>query len=317
MSNSISELVQNYFDELESALKLSSTQTRDLVDEIRSNAIDKIADLCRAGVAEADAVSQTLDDLGSPSRLAESIRHESPPFHSPLATTLRGVGAVAAVGIALYCGLAFRASFYGPSWTFYIGLVGVFLPLVLLLWPKVVWRVNWLFNFIPVAVVFAAIMLAASLGTKHSENLITQPALASNTAADLSTTTTWLQLSILLCLATLTGYLLLMVQQVHQRKIICGLTLVAVAIIETPFLIEEYMVRNLANQVSVFQKRNGTLPTPQEFSRLPPPSLLSLNSVDYRPSTSTSAFTISMDRQLFPSHRIIYSGPVGDIVVTD
>lgn len=317
MSNSISELVQNYFDELESALKLSSTQTRDLVDEIRSNAIDKIADLCRAGVAEAEAVSQTLDDLGSPSQLAESIRHESPPFHSPLATTLRGVGAVAAVGIALYCGLAFRASFYGPSWTFYLGLVGVFLPLVLLLWPKVIWRVNWLFSFIPVAVVFAAIMLAASLGTNYSENLTTQPALASNKTTDLSTTNTWIQLSILLCLAMLTGYLLLMVQQVHQRKIICGLTLVAVAIIETPFLIEECMVRNLANQVSAFQKRNGTLPTPQEFSRLPPPSLLSLNSVDYRPSTSTSAFTLSMDRQLFPSHRIIYSGPVGDIVVTD
>ena len=50
MSNSVSELVQNYFDELESALKLSSTQRRDMVDEIRSNAIDKIADLCRAGV---------------------------------------------------------------------------------------------------------------------------------------------------------------------------------------------------------------------------------------------------------------------------
>jgi hypothetical protein len=311
MTNLISEQLQNYFDELETALKIAAPQKRDILDEIRNNTMERIAALCRSGTAEPQAVEQALEELGPPRELAISILKETPPFNSPVIIWTRYAVFAALLLFAIFSGFAFRASFFGPSIIFYATLVGVFLPPLLLCWPTIVWRVNWLFSFLPMVAVLAIIVFAASLGAQHSEDIhLSHP--PGEVAVEESSGLLPMFATVLFTLLAL--YILSLVQQRRQLRTVISLTCLTLLIIEIPFYWEEQQIRNFASSVLYHQAENGRLPTEDEFIQK---NDATKSSVKYGAATESHTFTIAKDRTLFPGHRIIYSGPEGNVFVTD
>jgi hypothetical protein len=311
MTNLISEQLQNYFDELEKALKIAAPQKRDILDEIRNNTIERIAAICRSGIAEPQAVEQALEELGTPRELASSILQETPPFNAPVIVWTRYAVFASLLVFALFSGFAFRASFFGPSIIFYATWVGVFLPPLLLCWPTIVWRVNWLFSFLPVVATLMIVVVAASLGAQHSE-AIQLPHPPGEVAVEEVNHLLPMIATVLFTLLAL--YILSLVQQRQQLRTIISLTCLTLLIIEIPFFWEEQQIRNYASSVLSYQAENGRLPTQDEFIEK---NDAAKASVKYGATTESHRFTIAKDRTLFPGHRIIYSGPEGNVFVTD
>lgn len=311
MTNQISEQIQNYFDELEKALKIAAPKKRDILDEIRNNTMERIAAICRSGTAEPQAVEQALEELGPPHELASSILKETPPFNAPVVIWTRYAVFASLFLFTMFSGFAFRASFFGPSIIFYATLVGVFLPPLLLCWPTIVWRVNWLFSFLPMLAVLAIVVVAASLGAQYSEN-IQLPHPPGGVAVEESSRLLPIFTTVLFTLLAL--YILSLVQQRRQLRTIISLTGVTILMIEIPFFWEEQQIRNYASSVLSYQFENGRLPTQDEFIQK---NDAAKSSVKYGAATESHSFTIAKDRTLFPSHRIIYSGPEGTVFVTD
>lgn len=317
MTNSISEQLQNYFDELETALKLSVSQKHDIVAEIRSNAVEKINTLCQSGIAESEAVSQTLAELGSPSTLAQSISHIAPPFGSQILTYTRILLFWLLFAAAIYIGLGFRASFFGSSLTYYIGIEALFFPILLLTWPKIIWRANWLFSFIPAMIIYAICLLAISTGVSSTAEYTLPQNAQKIQDVPQPELNAWLPLLLISCLSLLSIYFLTMMQQMQQRKRAMLFAVVTALVIETPYFFEEQQIRQLAKKIRGYETQNGGLPSNQEFATLMSSSLSTLNSVSYDHTNQTRSFTISLERQFFPGHRIIYSGFTDEVVVTD
>lgn len=314
MTNLVSEQLQSYFEALEKSLKLETSQKQDIIDEIRGNTVERISSLCREGIPEPQATAQALSELGSPSDLARNILQESPPFNASLLVWTRYLLFAPLFLFAIFAGLAFRASFFGPSLIFYAVWVGIFLPALVLCWPTIVWRFNWLFSFLPTLAIFGIIIFTSTFAMQHSEQVQRMPS-PNNASVDVPNSS--FPLIAALLFGSLAIFVLNMIQQRQQQRLVIGLTCVAMLLVELPYFWEEQQIRGYANVVVAHQKQNGKLPTLDEFARTSFSNRTESPNISYQLDPQTTQFKISKDRVLFPGHRIIYSGPSGEVVVTD
>jgi len=275
MNDNKHEQVNDFLGKLGEALKDSASQRAEILDEVRTDLDEHIMRFQEEGCSEDEAVTAALAEMGNPYELAHDIRREIPPFGGPAVTTIRYI---AASGIMLWLALlawGIRAWTNGAEGTGALLAVILFhLPIILFLWPRIVWRRNWLFGLIPAGLAFLVVVLL-SVAARQTELQYTFPETEQEVAAlqlvNQETAEQFATYGILLLvtLAVITVILLLAMQQRSQRRRAVLALVVALAVVEVPYQVEELVFRQDRDQVRAYleatRKETGSWPTDDEI----------------------------------------------------
>lgn len=321
------EKVEGFLQDLEQALGRSAGQARRVVDEVRADLEAHVERLRHDGVEEDEAVRRALDDLGNPYELAHRMRREIPPFGGPVLTTLR---TLAAAGVVLWMLLllwTFRAWEYGfrPSAT---GLVvGFHLPVALLLWPRIVWRRNWMFAS-GIAALAAVVAIGLALGGVRSTS-VNETLLVMNEGGGLAAPSPvevavaeeepsrWPWYLVGAGLSGLTLLLLASMQRRVQQRIAILALVASVAAVEVPFQVEELIFRGEVERFRSYLEtaaaRTGSLPTSEQIAEEGPRS----SSPHAWVRGTVEDWSLFWARPLSPGASLIYSSADGAVVAQD
>lgn len=223
--NNILKRSDDFLCEFRKALKLPSPQADKIVDEVSADLLDHVRDHTAKGMSEAKALDVALEDLGDPVALARTISETAKPEVAPWLTPLRYL-AVGVLGLwAIYFLWNIRAWNYGFSpLTTVVGLA-FHLSILLLIWPKCVWRKNWLFGLIPAGISLLILIILCVMGT--------------SSAGDRSS---FLIGTVPLCVLI---FLILNLQRRRQRIVVIAVAVLVVSLVEIPFLVEESNFRKI------------------------------------------------------------------------
>ena len=170
MTDANHERVNDFLRSLEKALGGPGRRSEGILGEVRADLEAHVKRYQAEGQSEDEAVEHALDEMGNPYELAHHVRQEIPPFEGEVLTTIRYV---AACGVNLWTLLMlwhFRAGSYGHSGPLVSGAVMLLhLPVILLIWPRIVWRKNWLFGLIPAGLALLLFIFMNSAGVKNEE----------------------------------------------------------------------------------------------------------------------------------------------------
>ncbi len=233
------------------------------------------------GHSEDDAVEHALGEMGNAYELANLVRREIPPFGGRILTSIRYL---AASGVLLWMLLMlwyFRAGTYGASGLTATGIILlIHLPIILLLWPRIVWRMNWLFGLIPAGLAFGIAIFLASGGTTHTETIyipqteeevaaMNQQLEAQEPALSDSAFPSFSAILIIITGGFVVVILLIAMQQRSQRRMILLCSLIAVVLVEVPYQIEEAIFRQdrkrAVDYLDAAFKKSGTYPSTEVF----------------------------------------------------
>ncbi len=281
MNESNHERINDYLRTLEKALGGPREQSREIVGEVRADLNAHIESHLGDGHSDDEAVEHALEEMGNAYELANLVRREIPPFGGRLLTLIRYV---AASGVMLWMLLMLwylRAGTYGASGLTATGLVLLLhLPIILLLWPRIVWRMNWLFGLIPAGLGLGfAIFLAFGSTTSTQTIYIPQtdeevaamnqqieaqaPALSDSELPSFSA------VLVLIAEGFVVLILLIAMQQRSQRRMIILCSLIAVVLVEVPYQIEEAIFRQdrkrAVDYLDAAFKKSGTYPSAEVF----------------------------------------------------
>lgn len=263
MAKLSAEQVQDYLDRFRSSLRLSSDQSQAIVDEVRDDLLAHVRRLVEKGTDESAAVALAIEELGPPEELARQIKMEVPPLNSPAVRAIRMLGTVALAALFAYVCWDFRANVYGFSWVRPLAMVSLFLSLVLITWPGIMWRKNWMFTAIPAGCVLLLTLFMMTLGASQTvSGLAPAPRLSY-----------LIGYAILGLMTALTIYLLAMMQRRRQQIAALGLALLLVALIELPYAWEESRFASQLQQMQAYLERvhqqNGAYPEKNQLDGQP------------------------------------------------
>ena len=265
--------IEEYLAALESALGRPHAQCRDIVEEVRADLTVRVEQLQTDGLPHPDAVQRALGDLGNPYELAHQMKQELPPFGG---TAVSAIRYVAAGGLALWLGVLLwllRGWSYGLSGiAVTLTIMFLHLPVILLLWPRIVWRRNWLFGLIPAGAALLVVLALNFTGTESTQVIMEldkqgNPAIEVPVAnpADEEAPRVWL----LLALVGFAVILLLSMQQRHQRRIALAAIVLPIAVVEIAFQLDELQFRNGRDRVRDYAdtvlRVRGVYPTAEDF----------------------------------------------------
>lgn len=326
MAELISQKLHDYFDELEAALALNADQSRGIVDEVRADLMARVAERTSQGETEQQAVSHTLEELGRPRELAQSIRSEVPPLSAPAIRYARYALSGLLVSLFLWLMWSFRSLEWGFSGLRVLSFIAFFLPVFLLAWPAVVWRKDWLFSFIPTIAAFAVVMLAMTVGTETTTQTIplnpdqiahvqaVHPGDPSHSAVR---PMAYVALAVFV---VLTVYLLAMIQRRRQLILALTLPLLAVLAIELPFYVEESGFREdvltLGANMDAYQTEHVFLPTQAQYAELAAEWGID-ERIAYRPSEDAQTYSLFLGRPLQTNASMCYDSEHGWYWVND
>lgn len=264
MNESNLQRIDEFLGKFEMALGRSSRQSKEILAEVCADLHAHVKRHRADGCTEDEAVGRALDQLGNPYELAHHVRWEVPPFGGDLLTTVRYI---AACSLALWLVMLlwfFRAGSYGGFGSLVVvGTLLLHLPVILLLWPQVVWRINLLFGLVPAGLAFVMGIWLAVGGVQSNQTLETLHASQNIDAlqneegelspqqliealeapladAGLTSVSTVLIFS---AAAFATVVLLIAMQQRAQRRIALVVALLLFAVVEVPFQVEEAFFR--------------------------------------------------------------------------
>lgn len=274
MAKLISKQVIDFLDSLECALQLPSEQSRRIVDEVRADLSEHIQRFVEKGNDEETAVALALDEMGSPDELARHMSAAVPPLNGPAVRLLRRSLTVLLTLLIAWIFWDYRANCYGFSFTRALAIGMVFLPIVLLTWPSVIWRSNWMFSVLPSAAIFIVIILLMSTGQSSSTTLIISPDTPGPVPSYPADPRDGIVVSatgytILGLLATLTIYLMAMMQRKRQRIAAIFAAMLLVAFAEIPYAFEEhhYAARldQIRTKLGAYRNEHRAYPTEDQF----------------------------------------------------
>jgi hypothetical protein len=247
-SNSILKRTEEFFDRLEAALGRPSPQNRDVVAEVRADFHAQVDALQEGGMAEDEAVEQVLAEFGEPEALAAGMKRVLPPLSSGPLAVIRYVLAGGAILWTLALMWTFRAWDYGLSPGLFFALL-FHLPVILVLWPKLIWRKNWLFGVVPAAVLVGAAIVLNVAGTSQTSMEIVvaeDGSLAPSPDVELAEVddgVRWQLMVLIGALGVAVVILFGMMQQRRQRLVVLVAVLVPLLIVEGAFQWEESVFR--------------------------------------------------------------------------
>jgi hypothetical protein len=245
-SNSILKRTEEFFDRLEAALGRPSPQNRDVVAEVRADFHAQVEVLQAGGMEEGVAVDQVLEQMGEPEVLAAGMKQALPPLSSGPVAMIRCILAGGLVVWTLLIMWTFRSWDYGFSAGALIAL-GLHLPVIMVLWPRIIWRKNWLFGVVPAAVLVSVAIVLNMTGTSHTEALMTEDGVLvappDLNVAEADTGMRW-QLVVLLSAFGLAAVVLFaMIQRRRQRYLVLAVALLPLLVVEGAFQWEESVFR--------------------------------------------------------------------------
>ncbi|MFK7851412.1 MAG: permease prefix domain 1-containing protein [Akkermansiaceae bacterium] len=267
---------QNRIDEfvlmLEKSLGQSGKQSNDILEEVSADLHAHVSRFRSEGNSEDESVEKALSEMGNPYELGNQVRQEIPPFGGATATVIRYVAASGIMVWLLMLMWLLRGWSYG-----FAGIAGLVtvtflhLPVILLLWPRIVWRRNWLFGLIPAGIAFVFALVMNFAGTEHSVELgnISQNGEEFVPAPVKEEPLFPSYYLILAAAVVVTMTLYFAIQQRLQRRMVVLAIVLPIGLVEIVFQVEEHIFRQDRDRTleyfeSTFRER-GSYPTEEEF----------------------------------------------------
>jgi hypothetical protein len=139
MNDTSQDRINDFLRTLVKALGDAGGQSQEIVEEVRADLNAHVERYLTEGHSESVAVEHALGEMGNPYELAHHVRREIPPFGGEVLTSVRYVAAIGVTLWSLFLLWYFRAGSYGFSgFTVIVGVLLLHLPLILLLWPRIV-----------------------------------------------------------------------------------------------------------------------------------------------------------------------------------
>ena len=325
MNNTNREKIDEYLASLEEALGRPGAQSAGILDEVRGDLETHVDRSVEKGLSEDEGVALAISEMGNPYELAHQMLREIPPFGGGVTTVVRYAAASAVILWTLALLWLMRPGVYGVHPILYVIVVMLHLPAILLIWPRIVWRKNYLFGLIPAGIALVVAMAFSFSGTRDTSiEIPLPPAGETLPAAQLpaiplpehqpeETRGIWVAVVLVLI-----GVILLMaMQRRSQRRAVIVAMLVGIGSIEAAFQGEEWIFRQDQENVRQFLeasfRENGSYPT-EEAVRDAGPEVRS-DHLMLRPNGD--AFTMFWRRPLSRGHAIVYSSGDGKIRIQD
>lgn len=277
--SSVEQRVQEFFANLERALGGSNEQSDAVQAELRADLEAQVREAVAAGADRDLAWTEAIEAMGEPYALGHSMRVALPP--APPSSWLRNLRVIAA-GLtatwALCAMFEWRSADYGFEPRMMLMLLGLHLPLVLLLWPGLVWRWNPLFST-GAAVVFGVLLVILELWARNTPvthelgagvGLATPGGSAAPGAVVVETA--WRLVDLIpIAFAGLIVVMFTLLQRPRQRWLALAMTLGLLAPIEAVHQVEEGLFRAEASHVADWIRarvaEHGGLPSSEEFRK--------------------------------------------------
>ena len=320
MNNKSRKKVEVFLGNFEEALGRSGRHSTSIVGEVRADLEAHVEGQLSEGKSDEEAVDHALGQMGNPYELAHQIRREITPSEDRVLTWIRYAAASGVIVWTLIVLWNFRAGTYGFGGPRVSGIVIlIHLPFILLLWPGIVWRKNWLFGLLPAGLGLLLFVFMIGAGVEKEGVALSIPEAGSEIATSREDT---LELQVdpaeprsgmASRVAILGGFgivaiiLLLAIQQRFQRRVIVLCLMLAVAIIEAPFQVEEHFFRRDREQVRDYfetsLRENGVHPT-QAMLRSSGPNLTNKHALLH---VDDADYSIFWNRPLCSGYAINYS----------
>ena len=234
----------------------------EIIAEIRADLASHIERLESAGKSREEALDLALAELGDPQELARTIGPAAAPMQGTVVNTIRYIAAGGMLLWILAMILFIRGLSYGWAGLGAVLIIALLpMPLILLVWPRIIWRKNWLFGLIPAGIAVLIVLFLQFAGVETEERIELErieQALSPNTEEMATTGTMPVQPSgaageevplppeRIALVAVLVGanlFLILAMQRRKQRRIALLALLIGVSVVEIPFQIEELVFR--------------------------------------------------------------------------
>ena len=314
--------IQEFVQNLKGALEASDSQSQQITHEVRSDIEAHVESLIAKGHSEDEAVEKAIDEMGNPFELAHHMKREVPPFGGHTVTVVRYVIASLIILWTLFMLWGMRAGTYGFSATLVSIIVLLHLPAILLIWPRIVWRRNFLFGLIPAGLVLIATFVFAFGGVETETTIqlpvdggepLAQAPLETNSAPDPRR----MAVPISIGLGAFSIVLLLAMQQRSQQRTVILALIVGAGTVETIYQVEEALFRRDQKKIDAYLEaafqENGAYPTREEFD----PSGLELTTHHVSLIVYDGVFTYFWARPLSHGHSIVSSSNGDSIRVQD
>ena len=285
------------------ALGHPATSREEIIAEIRADLASHIERLEASGSSREEALDLALAELGDPQELARTLGPAATPMQGTAINTIRYIAAGGMLLCALGMMLGFRGLTYGWAGLGPVLIIGLFImPLILLVWPGIIWRKNWLFGLIPVGIAVLIVLFSQFVGsetveidlssTLNTEGMATtgtmpvQPSGAAGEEAPLPPES----IALIAVLFGANLFLILAMQRRKQQRIILLALLVGISVVEIPFQIEELVFRRKIQQARArYEAQARNAPDDNADQPTVPGQPLS-------PSNSRDGFVVEMNR---------------------
>jgi hypothetical protein len=272
MTESNHDRIDKFLLTLEKALGNPRKQAKGVVEEVSADLHAHVSRHISEGRSEDEAVEKALGEMGNPYELAHQVSQEIPPFGGTAVTVFRYVAASGIIVWLLMLMWLFRAWSYSFSGlAVVVSTTFLHLPVILLLWPRIIWRKNWLFGLIPAGMAFVLVLFLSFGGQESSVELVNTPQPGEEFVPPAAKAEPLFPIYYLIfaAAAVVVLCLYLSIQQKFQRRIVLLALVLPIALIEAAFQLEEHVFRQDRDRTleyfeSTFRKTES-YPTEEEF----------------------------------------------------
>jgi hypothetical protein len=323
------ERVEGYLDEAERSLELPPERKREVVDEMRADMMGLVARYRDEGKSESEAVDLALAEMGPVGEVSREIGSVVPPLSTGWVKWGRYGLSVLVILWTLRLLWGMRAWSYGEDGGMVLPLfIAIFAPIILILWPGIIWRKNWMFGVVPAflaCILFVALNaggMSRSSGefsvamseseAEKAERIRVEAEKEAAAEASLKKSVRWA----LAGFGGVTVILLFAMQQNGQRRVAIGCILVVGLGIEGVFQAEEAMFRRLVRQVNAVTGEAGRA-LGEEAVIAAGVDALERKHVKYYVSEDGKSFSIFWDRPLDNGFALVFNSKTGKVRVND
>ncbi|MFO1486353.1 MAG: permease prefix domain 1-containing protein [Verrucomicrobiaceae bacterium] len=235
--------IEEFLRSFAQALRHPGGSRDEIIAEIRADLAAHINRHQSAGKSPAEAVDLALAELGDSQELARTHGPAATPMQSSVINTIRYIAAGGMMLWVMAMILFLRGGSYGWAGLEAVVFIALLhMPLILLVWPGIIWRKNWLFGLIPAGIA-VLICLSLQFGGVETEGRIDLSSALNTEGTGEEVALPPQRIGLIAALVGTNLFLILAMQRRNQQRIILLAVLVGVSVVEIPFQIEELVFR--------------------------------------------------------------------------